>query len=34
MWAAFWNYETDESFSSARDGIYRKFPPDLLDQHA
>ena len=33
-WAAFWNYESDESFASARDGVYRQLSPDLLDQHA
>jgi SAM-dependent methyltransferase len=34
QWAAFWNYESDESFASARDGVYRQLSPDLLDQHA
>jgi SAM-dependent methyltransferase len=31
-WAAFWNDETDEVFGEARDRVYRRFAPELLDQ--
>lgn len=30
-WAALWNYERDEHFGAARDSVYRRLAPELID---
>jgi SAM-dependent methyltransferase len=33
-WAAFWNDETDTDFAAARDRVYQRLAPELLDQRS